>query len=72
MQSLGVINEKFTLPPSGLKFYGDIDMHQVSHLECLWNHLDTKYNTSLFEYPDNGTENTIDSILIKYYSQEGK
>ncbi|KAI5632168.1 hypothetical protein NE865_15112 [Phthorimaea operculella] len=42
MQSLAVVNRNFPVPPSGLKYYGDIKFHQVAHLPCLRHHIDTK------------------------------
>ncbi|KAJ2953742.1 hypothetical protein O0L34_g1368 [Tuta absoluta] len=71
MQSLAVINRNFAVPPSGLKYYGDIQFHQVVHLPCLRHHIDNKYNTSVFEYAnDNYNENVVDFILENYFSRQ--
>ncbi|KAJ0181969.1 hypothetical protein K1T71_002691 [Dendrolimus kikuchii] len=70
IQSLAVIHEKFTLPPTGLKFYGDLYIYQIAHLPCLVNNVDTKYNSSVFKYERDGTENIIDLMLSEYFNRE--
>lgn len=70
MQSLAVIDKVFSLPPSGLKFYGDIGLYQAANLLCISNVIDTKYNNSLLNYRDNNE--LVDSILKTYFHREGK
>lgn len=72
MQSLAVITREFSVPPSGLKYYGDLQLYQIAHLPCLSYHMDTKYNTTLFGKLTNSGDNIIDSVLEEYYSREGK
>ncbi|XP_026325664.1 transmembrane protein 231 [Hyposmocoma kahamanoa] len=70
MQSLAVITEQFPVPPSGLKYYGDLQLYQIAHLPCLNYHMDTKYNKSLFDELKKNGDNIVDSILEQYYSRE--
>ncbi|XP_059060365.1 transmembrane protein 231-like [Achroia grisella] len=70
MQSLAVIHENFIVPPSGLKYYGDIELYQVSHLPCMRNMVDTKYNTSLLNHFLDTNENIVDFILEQYINRE--
>ncbi|XP_026757163.2 transmembrane protein 231 [Galleria mellonella] len=70
MQTLAIINENFAVPPSGLKYYGDIELYQVSHLPCLRNIVDTKYNISLLNHSLDSNENIVDLILEKYINRE--
>ncbi|XP_063839214.1 transmembrane protein 231 isoform X2 [Ostrinia nubilalis] len=70
MQSLAVIDNAFPVAPSGLKFYGDIELYQVSHLPCEPNIIHTKYNSSLFNHKNNNNDNVVDLILENYFSRE--
>ncbi|XP_045459090.1 transmembrane protein 231-like [Melitaea cinxia] len=69
MQGLAIINKEFSIPPHGLKFYGDIQMYQSIHLPCLQNTVDTKYNHSSFALSTEN-KNAIDFILDEYFSRE--
>lgn len=71
MQSLAIIHEKFSLPTTGFKFYGDLYFYQITHLPCWVNTVDSKYNRSGFTCDQNSTENIIDLILTDYFSREG-
>ncbi|XP_049870207.1 transmembrane protein 231 isoform X2 [Pectinophora gossypiella] len=70
MQSLAVINREFAVPPSGLKYFGDLQLYQVTHLPCTRHHIDTKYNVSLFNYVKDSNENIVDFILQHYFNRE--
>lgn len=72
MQSLAVITREFPVPPSGLKYYGDLQLYQIAHLPCLNYYTDTKYNKSLFGELKKSGDNIVDTILEQYYSREGK
>ncbi|CAH0725985.1 unnamed protein product, partial [Brenthis ino] len=70
MQSLAIINKEFSVPPNGLKYYGDLLIYQSTHLPCLKNILDTKYNDSLFYHINNDNKNVVDFILEEYLRRE--
>lgn len=71
MQSLAIINKEFSVPPNGLKYYGDLLIYQSTHLPCLKNILDVKYNDSLFNHINNDNKNVVDFILEEYLRREG-
>ncbi|KAM3964820.1 transmembrane protein 231 [Aphomia sociella] len=70
MQNLAVINKDFVVPASGFNYYGDIELHQVTHLPCSRNVIDTKYNISLLNHVIDSNENIVDLILEKYVHRE--
>lgn len=72
MQSLALVNKEFTTPPSGFKYFADLEFYQTAHLPCKHNLMHTKYNSSVFNYDIKKPGNTIDYILEKYYMREGK
>lgn len=72
MQSLAVINKEFATPPSGFKYFADLQFYQTSHLPCKQNLIHTKYNYSVFNLDKNTHENAIDYILEKYFMRDGK
>ncbi|KAJ8729312.1 hypothetical protein PYW08_000893 [Mythimna loreyi] len=70
MQSLAVINKEFATPPSGFKYFADLQFYQTSHLPCKQNLMHTKYNYSLFKFDKDSNENAIDSILENYFMRD--
>ncbi|CAG9784293.1 unnamed protein product [Diatraea saccharalis] len=70
MQSLAFIQKSFTVPPSGLKYYGDIEFYQTVHLPCLRNIVDKKYNSSLMSYFRSSSENIVDFIMVNYFQRD--
>ncbi|XP_061377570.1 transmembrane protein 231 [Danaus plexippus] len=70
MQALAVINKEFPTTPSGFKYYGDIHLYQTSHLPCLRNVLDIRYNRSLFNYTSDNNLNVIDLIMEENLKRE--
>ncbi|KAF9804086.1 hypothetical protein SFRURICE_020514 [Spodoptera frugiperda] len=70
MQSLALVNKEFTTPPSGFKYFADLEFYQTAHLPCKHNLMHTKYNSSVFNYDIKKPGNTIDYILEKYYMRE--
>lgn len=71
MQALAVIHKEFPTAPSGFKYYGDIHLYQTSHLPCLRNVLDIRYNRSLFNYTSDNNLNVIDLIMEENLKREG-
>ncbi|KAG7311370.1 hypothetical protein JYU34_002409 [Plutella xylostella] len=69
MQSLAVVNKDFAVPPSGLKYYGDLLLQQVEHLPCIKYSVDTKYNRSLLNFNKGVTDNVIDNIMKSYFER---
>lgn len=72
MQSLAMISKDFVIPPSGFKYFGDLQFYQISHLACKHNIIHTKYNSSIFNYNKNSRDNAIDFIMENYFMREGK
>ncbi|XP_022122234.2 transmembrane protein 231 isoform X1 [Pieris rapae] len=70
MQALSVINKEFSIPASGLKYHGNLEFYQKSHLPCLRHHIDTTYNTSLINSIKKNQDITIDFILESYFTRE--
>ncbi|XP_063376436.1 transmembrane protein 231-like isoform X2 [Cydia fagiglandana] len=70
MQGLAIITKEFSLPPSGFVYYGDLTLHQASHLPCHPNTIDTMYNTSLFGYLEKKDKDVVDAILEDYFIRE--
>ncbi|XP_068621351.1 transmembrane protein 231-like [Battus philenor] len=69
MQSLAIISKEFTISPSEFYYYGDLEFYQTSHLPCLRNVVDTRFNNSLFELTDENEDNIIDFIIKNYYKR---
>ncbi|PZC77263.1 transmembrane protein 231 [Helicoverpa armigera] len=70
MQSLALVNKEFATPPSGFKYFGDLQFYQISHLPCKQNVIHTKYNNSLFNFDKSNNENALDYILENYFVRE--
>uniref|UniRef100_A0A2A4JJQ7 Transmembrane protein 231 n=1 Tax=Heliothis virescens TaxID=7102 RepID=A0A2A4JJQ7_HELVI len=70
MQSLALVNKEFATPPSGFKYFADLQFYQTSHLPCKQNLIHTKYNNSLFNFEKSNNENAIDNILENYFVRE--
>ncbi|KAI8428046.1 hypothetical protein MSG28_002339 [Choristoneura fumiferana] len=70
MQGLAVISKEFSLPSSGLIYYGDLRLYQTIHLPCMVNNIDTKYNHSLFNQLKDRQENAVDAIIRDYFIRE--
>ncbi|XP_063359041.1 transmembrane protein 231 isoform X1 [Cydia amplana] len=70
MQGLAIITKEFSLPPSAFIYYGDLTLHQASHLPCRPNTIDTIYNTSLFRYLEKKDKDVVNAILEDYFIRE--
>ncbi|KPI94730.1 Transmembrane protein 231 [Papilio xuthus] len=68
MQALATINSQFVIPPSRFHYNGDLKFYQKSHLPCLKNVIDTRYNISLFNIPYKQGD-FIQHILQKYFKR---
>ncbi|XP_041977736.1 transmembrane protein 231 [Aricia agestis] len=71
MHSLGIVSKEFAVPANEVNMYGDLQFYQSTHLSCLHNVIDAKYNVSLFEHqsPANN-QNIIRNIYEDYVRRE--
>ncbi|XP_013201233.2 transmembrane protein 231 [Amyelois transitella] len=70
MQSLAIVNEDFVVPSTGLKYFGDIEFYQITHLGCWRNVIQTIYNNSLLSYTKLNNNNLVDYILEIYFKRQ--
>ncbi|XP_047987694.1 transmembrane protein 231-like [Leguminivora glycinivorella] len=70
MQGLSIITKEFSQPPSALIYYGDLTLHQASHLPCHPNTVDTAYNITFFGHLGKKSKDIVDAIIEEYFTRE--
>lgn len=71
MQSLSIIGSEFSHPSSAYRYYGDLKFYQISHLPCLRNHVDLRYNNSIMDFNGEINNNIVDYIMDEYFKRTG-